>query len=340
MGGNFTFYDTAQPHAADIWRLLQTSAKAQSPLVLWSIQWLRQVLGDSPFVMRIPGLIFFWFAIGSIYWIVTKRESALCGTSAALFATSTGTFLYAAESRSYGVVIGAAALCLVCWMYAGRDGRPRWAPLALAASCCLVSASHYYAALTPCALALAETVRSYRRRQIDWPIWAAFCATAIPVVVFLPLIRGAKPLFANYWSPPQTIQLIHTFDFIIGPDRAAWLAILLIAVACVSRRGSGNDKKTIELHEWVALWSFVFLPFLAWPLAQFITHGYVEPFMRFSRLSESVSYSAWEWPEAWADPASFRYAARVCYCFSRLVQRLNCCVEKGTEWIVSMQFAT
>jgi hypothetical protein len=280
----FTLYDTRQANPSDIWNLLQTSAKAQTPVVLWSIQWLSHHFGDSPFVLRIPGLIFFWIALAGIYWIVTKRASVVWGISAALFAMSTTTFLYAAEARSYGMALGTSALALACWLRAARRGRPAWAPVALAFSIFLVTASHYYSALAPCALAVAEVVRNYRRRRVDWPIWAALSAVVLPILWFLPLIQGARPNFSHFWSPPRPMQLIHTLDFVFGPDRGALLAVALIAVMCLARLPArqpreGSELHEIELHEWVAFWAFVFLPVAGWLLAATVTHGYVERYV-------------------------------------------------------------
>jgi hypothetical protein len=275
----YTLYESRLPTFSALWGFLRSSTEANTPVFMGITQWLAHRFGESPVVLRAPGLFAYWLMVSAIYWIVAKRQGALWGASAAFLVIASRAFPYSAEARAYGFVMGTSALALWCWLWAWRNARSNAACLCLAASVCLAVSSHYYAILTPLPLMLAQAVNDVRVRRVAWRIWLAFAAGALPILISLPLIRASRSYMTHFWSPPNFFQLLNTYSVVIGPELGAILAVALLAAVCWGRPASESAPDDVAVPEWVALWGFVFLPLAGWLLAVFITHGYVERYV-------------------------------------------------------------
>jgi hypothetical protein len=191
---------------------------------------------------------------------------------------------FAAEARSYGLLLGASALALLCWLRAFEKPTARRC-LVLAASLCLVASTHYYAILVPLPLAVAQAFHDVRKRRISWPVWTAFCAAGLPLLAFLPVMRGSRAL-THFWSPPTFNQLVETPMNMIGPELGAILAIALVVFLSLKPQ---PREIPVAPPEWIAIGGFIVLPLAGWLLAVFVTHAYVERYVPQPVIGLSVA---------------------------------------------------
>lgn len=152
------------------------------------------VLGESPWVLRLPALLFGVASIGAVYWLavqITDRTEALLAT--ALLAVSYHHVWFSQNARSYTALlfftlVGTGLFLRLC---RERTGDARSTALAYAAFMTLAVYAHMTAALIVCAhfLVWAVAVSVRGRWQDAWrsaPAFAVALAGALSLCVYAP----------------------------------------------------------------------------------------------------------------------------------------------------------
>jgi len=161
-------------------------------------------IGWGEWVGRVPSMAGYGVSLIFLYLFVARRLDAIGGATAMAVMILSGSIYYAQEARPYGLVFGCASLAMWSWQMYIEKGLARHAALCVMA---LFTAGslHYYAVLLSVPFGLAELVRIWQRRRIDWKILLAVAAPGIALLVHLPLIRmflGKQSNPAYTWSKP------------------------------------------------------------------------------------------------------------------------------------------
>jgi hypothetical protein len=171
------------------------------------------------------------------------------------------------------------ACLLLSWDTAIRAQPRRLAIFGVAASTLALAAAHVFAPFTLYAFIVAEAVRFHRRREPDYPLWAALLIPMLAVLVYLPLMRSCGgivfPIHASY----NTMAIFFEDTFGSPIISLALLAILLIPAI----KGSETTTTRFLKEEIALLGCMFFSPIL---LNLFLMHRRATFYNRYCLASQ------------------------------------------------------
>jgi hypothetical protein len=208
-----TFYIAKLNSAHAIWAALARGADPNPPLShLLTMQSMR-LLGDGPVALRLMPMLFAWIGLLCLYVFLQRRVPAVYTAIGVCFAMATFAFTYAYENRSYAYVLGFAMLSLVLWRAVLESKYPTLAAGGLALALSGGISSNYFAVLAFFPIAAGELVRTLQRRRIEWRVWLALAFGAVPLLVYMPLIKAGVSRFAPYaWNQAKFGAAVDSYD--------------------------------------------------------------------------------------------------------------------------------
>lgn len=280
-----TTFAARAPDAAGTWAAAQAS-DINPPLPHLLIHYTMQWVANPEIGARIPSIVGFWIYSLCLYRFTRRRVGIWYALAALLLPVVTSAYGFAVEARAYGPVLAFCGIALVGWQAA--DGLRK--PLALAALAGGLAGAllcHYYAILIYLPLAGGEAFRWYRRRRLDWPVWAAFVAGGLPLVWRAMKIMGVSRWSAHSWAPPYPGQVMEFWEE--GLQRSlSYLVLLtgLLALAIVASRKKAQtppeDKVALADDELVAGVLFLAIPVAAVAGALLVTHMFTPRYALFA----------------------------------------------------------
>ena len=246
-----------------------------------------KLVGDGHVAFRVGPMIGFWVFCLCLYSFVARRAAISFAFMALLLPFASLFSAYSFEARSYAIVLGFCGIALLGWQ-AAAEGRNR--PLALIALFVGIAGAilnHYWAVFLYVPLCGAEAWRNFRQRKVDWPIWIAFAASAIPLVLSLFLVLRVVQNNHHPWSwarPRDYWVFYRNFWPVIG----FVIPALLLLGAWFLFRGpreepAGLSLSTVRDYEWVAAALFLLTPIAAITAAlRFPPHIYVARYLAMS----------------------------------------------------------
>ena len=282
----FTLYIARLPTYADIWSFLASGAEQLPPTFHILARLCMKLFGVNPWALRLPEILGVGVMSLCLFVVVSRRSSAAYGLVAMLLPLVTHVLYYATEARPYGLVLGFAALSLLCWQSAASERRRVLSLVGLTVSLAGALASHYYAVLIFMPLAAGEIVRTAVRRRLDPPVWLAFALATLPLWVFLPLIQAGRRLGATFWARARWFDMVTFYQNLLSltASGAIFLFIgilVLLTTYALVRSSIGAEPKhgatsRIPLHEVVASLGYLAIPALAVLLAKVATGAFTD----------------------------------------------------------------
>jgi 4-amino-4-deoxy-L-arabinose transferase-like glycosyltransferase len=266
-----TFNIARQQSPAAIWQLLLHAADPNPPLSHLLTALSMHFFGRSEIAVRLPGICAGALTLFCIYEFLIRRLPAVFAASGVFFYLTTHAFDYAYEARSYSYMICFSALALVAWRWTHESRRQGWAALLLAASLAAAVSSNYYGVLIFFAIAAAELVSTFERRNIAWRVWLALAAGAAPMIAYLPLIHAAEARFSPFaWNKPYPEFMIDAYTQMM--ETSVWLALAavysVIVVLVYERINLGLRRTPIlRLPEFVAVSVLAAFPVLGYAMS-------------------------------------------------------------------------
>jgi 4-amino-4-deoxy-L-arabinose transferase-like glycosyltransferase len=291
----YTYYIARLPSMHDVWNALMARGEQTPPLFFAITRLSFRLFGINHFSIRLPEILAFWTMTVCLYVFVRRRLSSMSALSAATFPLVTTAFPYAYEARSYGLVLGFAALALLSWQTATSTakGARGLALVFLTASLAAAVSSHYYGVFVLVPLALGEAVRTVTQRRLDIPVWASLAIAVLPLPWHLPLIKAATAYSGAFWSPPQWVNLPDFYQDLLTPALIPIAAVVVLAAihhAAFGHDPSSDDdeRRTLPLHELAATAGFVLIPLLSLVIAKLVTGAFVNRYALAAVLGLSV----------------------------------------------------
>lgn len=244
----FTYYPARQAAVADVWSFFSEGLDTNTPVAAVLAHASLRIFGDTHLALRLPVIFGYWLLCLCLYAFVSYRCSPLYGMAAMLLPPVTSAYFYATEARAYGVVLGASALALVSWQRATGGGR-RWLWLTLlAVSLALCISLHYLCIFLWAPLGLAELVRLWERKKLDWGVAAALVAGLAPLGAFLPMMLLARQNFlGGFWARPSLSDVENTYRYIFTLAFTPMLGTV-IAWLLVSRGEAAQQNGAVRLR--------------------------------------------------------------------------------------------
>ncbi len=259
-----TWHIARLPSIHAIWTAVKGGADQNLPLLHLLVRLSQSIFGASELATRLPGLIGFWVLLLCIYLFLKRRLPVPFTLAAIIFPMLTNAWVYAFEARCYPIVLGGAALALVCWQRAAEAKSRRGLALAgITVGLAMGMLSSITALFVLLPLMAGEVARTMERRRVDVPVWAAFAAAAPAMLTYPILLAAASSWNVSGMSPDLMAfprfytELLETAIF---PIVAAAAAVYL-----VGREPGSKDAPypILPRYEAIALFCFAFLP-AAW----------------------------------------------------------------------------
>jgi hypothetical protein len=290
----YTWHFARLPTFGDVWGGLSTGVEQLPPFYYILERASLWLLGDSQLALRLPSLLGMLLASLCLFVVVARRTSAPYGVVAALVPAATGAFRYAWEARPYGLVVGLAAAAVLAHQARSDGLRPRLAVVALACALAAATAVHYYGVLVVLPIALAEFIRWWSRRAVDWPVIAALAAPLVPLAVAAPLLAEARKYSGAFWtefdlaSAPEFYALLLRAG-VFSPSRIPdWLAIGFAALLIGATLAVLVRRPRTAPTEVATAVGFVLLPLVAVLLGELITGAYVDRYVLSAVLGPAL----------------------------------------------------
>ncbi len=231
-----------------------------------------KTFGDSPFAARLPSVIAFWIASVCIYNFAKFRLGRFYGLTAMLAFWATDFLRYGVEARPYALMIAFLGVAMVCWQQVYERKR-RWVSiLGLSPGVAGLLSAHVFGALLLVPLAIAELVRSYDRKTLDWKIWFAFLAPMPLIALYLPMIGTFGQVAIAY---PLAFQasFAKAFEFygLVFSTGSVTLIIAFAAAILAARSNNAGDSAAAadgdgsagyQRHEIIFLAGLLVVPFI------------------------------------------------------------------------------
>jgi hypothetical protein len=180
-------------------------------------------------------------------------------------------------------MLGCAGVVAVCWQSINRRNR-KWLNvlgLGLALVCALNL--HYYAVLLFIPLWIAELVRTFSRRTVDWSVWTALTVPLLVLPMYLPILRVSAVNSGTpyvYYAKPSLLRTLWVFgNEFLSPSLVAVVSMgLLYFVVQAFMSPAPEDyarpfiAKPGTRSELTLVLGFAFIPVMATLLSRFGTH--------------------------------------------------------------------
>jgi hypothetical protein len=245
-----TLYNARLPGLSALLQALAQHSDYAPPAVHLLTRAAAYLPGNELVSARLPAMIGVWIMCLCLYVLVARRLAWPYAASAMLIPMLTPIYDYAFEARSYGIALGLAGLSLVCWQAASENNHRRLALPGLAACSALILLTHYYYLTVTVVIGLAELVRAFQRRRLDWPVLAALACSVLGLPIVLHLIKGNLDGGVTAKIQADLLSLIIVtgaglFSGLVGPLSLVGSGILVayaLPVGAVARRWIAPDQ--------------------------------------------------------------------------------------------------
>jgi len=285
----FTLYIARLPTYSDIWSLLASGVEQTPPTFHILARMSLKLFGVTPWALRLPEILGVGVMSLCLFLIVSRRSSAAYGLVAMVLPLVTHALYYATEARPYGLVLGCAALSLLCWQSMADDRRRILSLAGLSASLAAALASHYYAVLIFVPLAAGEVARTIVRRRLDPSVCLAFALATIPLWVFLPLIQSGRKLSVTFWARPRWFAPVSFYQNLLALTASGAIflfvgILVLLTFYAIVRSPNGAAPKVraasgVPVYEIVAALGYLAIPVVGVLLAKLATGAFTDRYV-------------------------------------------------------------
>lgn len=279
----------------DFIKNIRTGVEPTPPLFLITQYLFIHLLGWGEWAGRFPSMVGYGVSLTFLYLFVARRLGEIGGAMAMAIMILSGSIYYAQEARPYGLVFACAALAMWSWQKYIETGFGRHAALCVMALFTAASL-HYYAVLLSVPFGLAELVRIWQGRRIDWKMLLAVAAPGIALLVHLPLIRmslGTQSNPAYTWNKPTFAFPAQFWLRALEPGIFVFVGVVILLLYIWRSQAAGPvETKSMEYSlpdaEWALLIGFVLIPVAGTIFAKLVTNA-ISP--RYA-LSAMLGFSA------------------------------------------------
>jgi hypothetical protein len=277
----YLVYDTAtlgSPSA--VWNSLKTAPlSVDPPLYHFLIHYWLRIFGPTEFVTRVPSVLAYTIMTLLLYRFVRKYADIYTGLAVVTLCLACGTFGFAHEARPYALVLASDVMSLVCWANSADNRSHRvlalvgmWVGIVIAVG------SHWYGCLALVPLALGECVRTWQRGKFDLAVWSAQIAGAATAIIYVPLLKAASEYRALPFKAAELSEVVQVFVFVMEPCVVP--LTLFIVIAALARFMFGVPRPrlqrlSIPAPVFICTVVFALLPFPAFLLGKFVSHGFL-----------------------------------------------------------------
>lgn len=269
-----------QPSVSVLCKALARGADGQPPLFYLVEKVSSTLIPNGYIALRLVSILAFCATLACVYAFAKRRGGGGLGMICVFVLMNTSIYeVYSTEARPYSLVVAGIALAMVCYQ---RASRLLWTTL-LGLSLTLSVALHYYAVFALAAFGVAEAVFWLSAHKLRLGVWMAVSCGAIPIFVYLPLLKGQRSsLSGHFWAPAKLSTALSTYGSFfslpvsLGIGFAGLLAVGLLLkggwAQIFGRQSEDREAAPVPLHEHALLLALLGMPFFVYAIAR-VTHG-------------------------------------------------------------------
>lgn len=266
-----TFYVSQAGSVRGIWRALAAGADPNPPLTHVLVMLSTRLVGANALGMRLPSILFGAMAVASAHLLLRRWVRPGFAAVGVLLFLGTRGFDYTYDARSYAPMMGLTMLGLLLWTAAkDRVGSGRVLAVAgMATALAAAVSTNYYGVLAFFPIAAGEAVAEWEKRRWRPGVWVGMLVGALPLVVYLPLIRHNIAEFGPHaWNQPR--WSVVGWSYLELVEGVFWPVAAMAAYAWWRGRGAdgpGSGRAEIDRAEGAAVWVLLLYPFLGFAIA-------------------------------------------------------------------------
>lgn len=267
----YTLYIATAPGWSWFWRELQLDLNP--PLSYLAVRASTALFGQSGYAVRLPSILAFLAGSLCLWRYVSVRLDRWYGLLAMLVFWASPFFYYATEARPYALVIGFLGATLLCWQHVTEPGRSFLWVVGLGLAVAGMMMSHLMALFYVFPFCVAEAIRLYESRKLDFPVWVALLAPCALPFFWLRLMSRFE---ASVFPPAFRASLHKVAEAYYGSLKLEALPLLvalgLAWLLAAQARTEKRPRPRIRLTDLGLMLGLVAIPLLV-NLALMRSHG-------------------------------------------------------------------
>jgi hypothetical protein len=279
-----TWIVARQPNLSALWRSLIRAADGQPPPYYLLERLFDKLISNDEVAFRLPSILAFCLMEWFLFVWLRKRHDSLIAFIAVLLPFLTLLYgKYAVEARPYCIVAACLAAALLAYQ---RAPAVRWMMI-FGVSLVAAQAFHFYSVFMMFPFVAAESIYYLKTKRFRWPVWTAFLAGILPLLVFWPILSSVKAYYsAHVWTHPTLLGMLRTYGWILDipqglPTNFSWslvaglvltCAILIACAFLILQAFRADPISQPFFHENLLISGFLLLPLLLFSAIK-LTHG-------------------------------------------------------------------
>jgi hypothetical protein len=291
----YSFYIMQQPTARDLLTAVREGCDGAPPTYALIARAVARWVGDPVLALRLPAMLGVGVFCICVFAFAVRRLPTLYALMAMLLACNACLF-FATDGRCYGLVLGCAALSLLCWQLAAERWRRGLTIPALAISLALAMALHYYSLFLLAPLFAGELARWRMRGRPDMPVLIALSVAPLALIPLLPFIQ-AEARFSTYvWARAHLPEIQEYYLEFFGRYLilivlpALWFLTLPPATQAAIARHDGDSG--LRTHEWVVCGATILTPALVVLISMLTTNTFTTRYVAWAVAGFSIAAAA------------------------------------------------
>lgn len=206
-----------------------------------------QLFGPSPAALRVPSALAFGAASVLIFRYARWRLGFFSGVFAVAAFWMTGYLYWAAEARSYALLLFfLTAACYQWARLAAGESRSHWL-LSVLLACLLLT--HCYAGAFLLGFYVAQIIRDTQNRRIYRAAWVSLLAPLSALVLYIPLVGRAGTLIATPDWQASVARVVWVYVHAFFSPSIPMLVVVGLSVLFLAYRKRAASAPRLPAHE-------------------------------------------------------------------------------------------
>jgi hypothetical protein len=209
---------------------------------------------------RLPSILAGQIMLLAVFWLLRREVGNMAGMVGTACLWFSPAMDYPWSNRPYSLWLCFLALTALFWTLSTEDDRKWWQPIALVVSALSMTAVHMFGLACLLPFFVAEALRTYRKKAIDWPV---VLAVVLPSLMVISYFRQIKAMGVNTFSPrylPSMGMAIDLYSDMVTVSMAALIGAVVVAAVLIPRPESHDLPKIFRKEYWAMAISLSLMP--------------------------------------------------------------------------------
>ena len=205
-----------QDSIAQVWNAVRGGTVQVDPPLLHVLgHILIKTFGDHVLAVRAASIFGYLLMCVSFSILLKRHLPAIYAAAGFFLPYATVLRSRVPDARPYAMMVGFSALALLCWDAMNDEDAPKkhrnlWR-LGLGLSLAAMTSTHFFSMLFFAGLGLAELLKWYVRKRIDWIAVFIIALGATPILIWLPTLFASQKIYMKHYFFPVKFENFYNF---------------------------------------------------------------------------------------------------------------------------------